>query len=542
MRTCLLRVRLESSSAGIPTRSRWAQLTIDCAPMGSQTAFGPFLFDRDNFTLSRDGRPQPIGVRSGALLKALLEADGTAVSKLDLTRQAWPGLAVEASNLTVQVAALRKTLGTKTDGQNWIVTVPRLGYRLLRSDSGTRDETGSAGPPALAVLPFVTIGGESAQGYFADGVVEDIITALSRFRSFSVVARNSSFVYRDRSIDVRQVGRELGVRYVLEGSVRRVSDRLRITVQLVEASSGGHIWAEHFDGSVDDVFDMQDRITEKVVGVIGPQIRMAEVARSRRKRPDTLDAYDLYLQALPKVFGKLPEENVNAYQLLSRALELDPAYAPALVHAAFVLEIRHSMGWPALTDDDVPKCLELARRAIASAAGDATVLGLAAIVLVGVGSEYDRGLALAGSALRANPNNHLAITTAAVTHLRCGSLTECIRLAQRAAELSPNDFGAHWPLTTIAMALIMLGKHEDALPWAERSLAANPEFEATYWSLIASNAYLGRMSEAQKYLAMLQAIRPVSAERILRGQDNFRDPRRIEAVVDGMIMAGLPER
>jgi TolB-like protein len=183
--------------------------------------------------------------------------------------------------------------------------------------------------PSLAVLPFQNISGDVEQDYFADGVVEDIITALSRFKSFAVVARNSSFIYKGRAVDVRQVAKELGVRYVLEGSVRRAGNRLRITAQLVEAAGGAHLWADRFDGAVEDIFDVQDRITESVVGVVEPQIRRAEIQRSRRKRPESLDAYDLYLRALSKLYTSLPDENAEAYSQMVQALALEPNILPS---------------------------------------------------------------------------------------------------------------------------------------------------------------------------------------------------------------------
>ena len=196
------------------------------------------------------------------------------------------------------------------------------------------------------MLPFANLGGDPEQDYFADGVVDDIITALSRFRSFAVIARNSSFVYKGRAVDVRQVAQELGVRYVLEGSVRRAGDRLRITAQLVDGATGAHLWAEHFDGALDDVFDFQDRITESVAMLVEPQIQSAEIARSRRERPGSIAAYDIYLQALPKINDETSSENAEAHALLTEALALEPDNALLLAHTAWALAHRTAMGWP----------------------------------------------------------------------------------------------------------------------------------------------------------------------------------------------------
>ena len=214
---------------------------------------------------------------------------------------AWPGTAVEESNLSVQIASLRKLLGPSPDGGEWIATIPRVGYRFVAEPEAAvpaQTQAARSEPviPSLAVLPFQNLSGDPEQDYFADGVVEDIITALSRFKSFAVIARNSRFVYKGRAVDVRQVAKELGVRYVLEGSVRRAGDRLRITAQLVDGVTGAHLWADKFDGAVEDVFDFQDRITESVATVVEPHIQTAEIERSRRERPRSIAAYDIYLQ------------------------------------------------------------------------------------------------------------------------------------------------------------------------------------------------------------------------------------------------------
>ena len=278
--------------------------------------------------------------------------------------------------------------------------------------------------PSLAVLPFQNMSGDAEQEYFADGIVEDIITALSRFKSFAVVARNSSFVYKGRAVDVRQAAKELGVRYVLEGSVRRAGARLRITAQLVEASAGAHLWAERFDGSIDDVFDVQDRITENVVAVVEPQIRRAEIERSRRKHPEDLDAYDLYLRALGNTFPAGPEENAEAYQLMIRAVGLEPNYAPFLAGAAWALEIRIIMSWPPLTSDDRTACLDLVHRALAHAQGDPAVLAQCGSSLIAIGHDYHRGLQIIANAVEANPNHQMVMIWAAIAKLHCGDLEE----------------------------------------------------------------------------------------------------------------------
>ena len=270
--------------------------------------FGPFRLDISAEILFRGADPMPVGRRAVAVLRALLERPGRPVSKDALMQAAWPGLAVEEGNLTVQIAALRRVLGEEPGADRWIETLPRRGYRfvgsVVASNEAVLSTPTTAGPPPLlsdrpsiAVLPFQNMSEAPGQDYFADGMVEEIITALSRIRRLFVIARNSTFTYKDRAVDVRQVGKELGVSYVLEGSVRRVGNRIRIAAQLLDATSGAHLWADRFDGTIEDVFELQDNVASAVAGVIEPTLEREEYRRSIRRPTDDLTAYDLYLQA-----------------------------------------------------------------------------------------------------------------------------------------------------------------------------------------------------------------------------------------------------
>lgn len=243
-------------------------------------AFGPFEYDPGSQSLLRDSIPVPIGYRAGLLLEALLKRPGETITKAELLDAAWPGLAVEDNNLSVQLTALRKVLAKRTDGSEWIIAVPRVGYRF--APIGSRAVVAEEPIPSLAVLPFANLGGDPGQDYFADGIVDDLIAALARFKSFRVVARNSSFVFKGRSVDIRDAARKLGVRYILEGSVRSAGGKLRVTAQLIDGQSGTQLWSRTFNGTLDDVFDVQDRITESVATVIEPKIQLAEIERARR--------------------------------------------------------------------------------------------------------------------------------------------------------------------------------------------------------------------------------------------------------------------
>src|SRR5690348_11218259 len=301
-------------------------------------AFGPFRLDIRRRMLSRDGTLLPLLPRSLEILCVLAASPGQVISKDELMAKVWPGLVVEENTIQVHVSALRKALGEDIGGQRYIVTIPAIGYRFIANGS---EHAGAQGPadagaalalpdkPSIAVMPFDNMSGDREQDYFADGMVEDIITALSRLKWLFVIARNSTFTYKGRSVDIRQVGRELGVRYVLEGSVRKAGDRVRITAQLIDAETSAHIWADRYDRAVHDIFALQDEITLSTVAAIEPSVRQAEIERARRKRPESLDAYDLVLRATPLVDTGMPEGALQAVPLLERALLLEPNYALA---------------------------------------------------------------------------------------------------------------------------------------------------------------------------------------------------------------------
>ena len=505
-------------------------------------SFGPFTLDRDNGTLSRGGKGVALGQHGVALLGALLDAHGLVVEKSSLMAAGWPGKFVEEGNLTVQVASLRRALGERIDGQEWIVTVPRVGYRLIQAGAGSGDpELESASRlPALVVLPFNNLGGVPEQEYFADGMVEDLITALSRFRNFVVMSRNSAFVYRGRAVDVRQVARELGATYVLEGGVQRAGKMLRITAQLVDGETGGALWAERFDGAIDDVFDMQDRVCARVAATIEPTVTLAEIARSRRVRPDSLEAYDLYLQALPHMHVELPEANAAGYRLANQAIDLAPNYAPALSLASWFLEHRVHMGWPLLHVDDVARFAELTERAVANTGDDARLLAASGYILM-VAKQFDRGYALTRRALELNPNNFMVLSGAGVVDLHIGSVDDALKYFMRAIELSTREVRAYVTLSGIAHMKMYQGDYQEALHWAERSMAVNARFPPTHWMSIAANAHLGHMDEARRLLAAFLALEPkVTLRSIHDGQPN-KYPDRTAATEAGLRLAGLPE-
>jgi TolB-like protein len=509
-----------------------------------ETTFGPFVLDRSRMALLQDGKAVAVGQRGYALLSALVEADDT-VSKTQLMEAAWPGTAVEEGNLTVQVAALRKALGKRADGSEWIVTVPRVGYRLVRGRSIGAEEQVGASPaarhrPSVAVLPFQNLSADGGQEFFADGIVEDIITALSRFKGFAVIARNSSFVYKGRAVDVRQVGRELGVRYVLEGGVRRGGDRLRVTAQLVDAETGAHIWARTFDGKVEDVFTFQDEITASVAGIVYPKIEQAEAERVRRKPPESLDAYELTLRGIELWRTVREPENREAVRLLLRALDLDPEYGLALAALGHVLQYRMTADWPNATANDAKLCLEMTERSLRVADRDGIAQAMAGVTFTNNFGLYDRGVALLESALELNPNSATVQVCSSIGFLHAGDIAMSLSCAHRSIELSPGDPGQHWALTAISHAHMALGQFEQALRWADKSLAVNPDFDCTYWMLVAGNAKLDRDNEAQRWLSEFRTLRPDVTVQSIRQSQPKRYPDRMANILEGLATAGLP--
>ncbi len=501
--------------------------------------FGPFTLTAN--ALLRRGMAIPLGGRALAVLTVLARADGQVVSKAALMAQVWPGMTVEDGNLTVQIAGLRRALGQMPDGQDWIGTVPRVGYRLISGVAASPALPPISILPSLAVLPFQNLGGDAGQDYFADGVVEDIITALSRFKSFAVIARNSSFVYKGHAVDVRQVAKDLGVRYVLEGSVRRAGAKLRISAQLVDGMTGVHLWAQNFDGPVEDIFDVQDRITEGVVALVEPQIQRAEIQRSRRERPESLDVYDLYLRALPNAYDPRPDANAQAIALFERVIALDPNFAPGRAMAAQMYLLRVAMQFAGADESDAKTAIAHARAALALTRDDPMVVAHSGLVLLQVGREFDTGLGLLLLAVSENPNSAELLNLAGIGFLLGGDLTQAADYLQRALRLEPNGFGTHWQLTGMAHIRMAEGRYDDALDWALRSQAINAGYDATHWMLIAANAYLGHWDEAHKYLGALQKISPgISLSRIRLGQKP-RDPHRIDVLIEGMRLAGLAE-
>jgi adenylate cyclase len=394
--------------------------------------------------------------------------------------------------------------------------------------------------PSIAVLPFQNMSGDPEQEYFADGIVEDIITALSRFKSFFVIARNSSFTYKGRAVDIRQVGRELGVRYVLEGSIRKSGNRVRITGQLIEAATGNHIWADKFEGNLEDVFDLQDKITETVVGAIEPSLTMAEIRRSSFKPTTSLDAYDLYLRALSHHYAQTRESVDEALRLLDKAIALDPDYAFAKAYAAYIYVLQSTQSWA--TPDDISKGGRLAHEALLSSRDEPTTIAFAAHALAWLTRDYDTALAAMDRAIYLNPNSAQILRRSAFVRTWVSDADRAIDEFSRSVSLSPADPEIGYSLGGLASAFLIKGDYEKALEYARRSAREMPRWIPA-WRIVAVAAVkTDRLQEAQEAARRILLLSPhFSVSEVRRRGYMFRDEWVREMMFDGLRKAGLPE-
>src|SRR6266849_2078736 len=397
--------------------------------------------------------------------------------------------------------------------------------------------------PSIAVLPFQNMSGDPEHDYFSDGMVEDIITALSHFKALFVIARNSSFTYKGRAVDVKQVGRELGVRYVLEGSVRKAANRVRITGQLVDAATGAHLWAERFDGGLGDIFDLQDQVTESVVGAIAPAVEKAEIERAKRKPTESLDAYALYLRGLARFF-QLGNRQANdeALRLFNSAIELDPDFAAAYGRAALCYVIAKINGWISDAANEIAEATRLAQRAVELGKDDAIALGAGGWALAHDARDLGGGAALIDRALVLNSNLAEAWAYSGWVKNWLGEPEAAIERFARAMRLNPLDPRMSAIRSGTAHAHFFLGRYDEAVSWAAMALQDNPDYQPGLRIAAASNAMAGRLDEAHKAVARLRQLNPalrVSTLKDMRGP--YRRAEDLSRYEEGLRQAGLPE-
>ena len=418
-------------------------------------------------------------------------------------------------------------------------------YRVQLGGTPAKERPTLALPdkPSIAVLPFQNMSGDPEQEYFADGIVEEIITALSRFRSLFVIARNSSFTYKGRAVDVKQIGRELGARYVLEGSVRKASNRVRITGQLIDTLKGVHLWADRFEGTLEDIFDLQDKVTASVVAAIAPKLEQAEIERAKRTPTENLNAYDYFLRGLASLYQLTNQEaHAEALRLFNRAIELDPEFASAYGMAAWCYVRPKASGWMIDPANEIAETARLARRAVELGKDDAVALAASGSALAYVVGDLDTGVALIDRALALNPNLAAAWYFGGWVKIWLGEPDAAIERLARAMRLSPLDPQMPRMQTAMASAHFFAGRHDEASSWMEMALREAPDFLTGLRISAASNALAGRLESARKAVTRLQELHP--ALRVSNFKDTagpYRRPEDLAKYEDALRKAGLPE-
>ena len=468
------------------------------------------------------------GVNVAARLEALADPGGICVSarvqedsagRLDL---AFDDLGEQQlKNIARPVRVYRVRMGPPTSGQH-----------AGRKPAVQAAPLALPGKPSIAVLPFQNMSGDPEQEYFADGMVEEIITALSRIRWLFVIARNSSFTYKGQMVDVKQVGRELGVRYVLEGSVRRGGNRVRITGQLIDAETGAHLWADRFDGSLEDVFDLQDKIALSVAGVIEPALQAAETARSAGRPTSDLTAYDFYLRALAALYPMTQERILEALGLFEQAIAIDPRYGLALSWAA-ICHINFALHrWGEAPDANRRKAGDLARQALDVGENDSGVLGCAAFVLANLGEDIGTMIGLVDRALALNPSFARGWQQSGQIRLLAGQHDLAIEHVETALRLSPRERPGN-PQSVLGRAYFLKRQFGEAAAKLLLAIQENPGIPVPYRFLAACYAHMGRLDEAQTVVARLRAITPM----VIPTNSPLRNPEDRELLLSGLRMA-----
>jgi adenylate cyclase len=410
----------------------------------------------------------------------------------------------------------------------------------LKDVSSAGDQKPLALPdkPSIAVLAFENMSGDPEQEYFADGMVEEIITALSRFKSLFVIARNSSFTFKGRAVDIKEVGRRLGVRYVLEGSVRKASGKVRISGQLIDAITGAHIWADRFERDLTDVFALQDEVTVAVVSAIQPKLLQTEIALAARRRPENLTAYDFYLRALPQFYLATREGIAEATKLAYRALELDPRFGLVAALAALCHMNNVAFGYAVDPQFERKEAVRLLHLALSIDDGDPDILGMAAVTSAYIVGDCDSEIEMADRAVALNPNSYFAWSGRGHVYRIAGLPEEAVRSYERAIRMSPVDPRLQYAFSGIAMTLIELRRFDEAIAAGKKALRQNPALGGGYHCLASAFAHLGRDAEAREAAARVLELDPAFT---ISARIGRRRQSHVKLLIEGLRKAGLPE-
>jgi transcriptional regulator with AAA-type ATPase domain/TolB-like protein/Flp pilus assembly protein TadD len=414
------------------------------------------------------------------------------------------------------------------------------GEDVERTETSVGLAGGRRGRPSIAVLPFHVESADPGQGYFGDGIAEDIVGALASLRELLVISRSSTLRYRGEQVDVRVVGRAVGARYVLSGSMRRSGPRMRVSVELAETTNGAVIWASHFDGASDDLFALQDQIAKRVVGTLAPQVREAELRRALRKHPDNLAAYDCVLRGMAQLYQLNRTDFAEARTWLERAITLDPAYATPYALLAIWHAIRIGQGWSADTVADNAEMLRLSTAAIARDSYDATALVLCGHAKSILRYEFDEAIGLFDRALEASPSSAIAWTRSGPTYAYIGNPDEAIRRVEQGLHLSPLDIHIFLPHTILCLAYYVAGQHDEAARWGRKAREENPQYTATLRLLAATLAAAGNTVEAHAIGRELLVADPNFQVRRFVEAYAIRDPARRDRLAEHLRQAGLP--
>ena len=508
-------------------------------------AFDDYALDRERRELRRGQVLLNLEPKVFDLLAYLIEQRDRVVSRDDLIASVWDGRIVSESALASCINAARTAIADDGTNQRLIKTVPRKGIRFVgtvheveQTEAKRVVPAGLALPekPSIAVLPFQNLSSDPDQEYFADGIVDDIITGLSRIRWLFVIARNSSFAYKGKALGVTQVGRELGVRYILDGTVRKSGDRVRVSTQLIEAESAVHLWGERYERQLQDIFALQDEITLSVLGAIEPSLRKAEIERVKRKRPDNLDAYDLVLQAMPLVQSHIAQDALLAIPHLNKALELQPDYTLAHAMLAWCYHFRFSRA--GLREGDRLAAIRHARSAIVGG-DDATALGMAGFVISLDEHDHATAINIFDRALSLSPSNIFALSCSALVLSWLGEPEKAIERATSAIRLSPFDFLNYLAYNALAVAHFHTAAFEQSFEAASKSVQFNPRFSVSRAFLTASLVELGRMSDAEAEAQRVLALDPSFSVKQFAVTVGI-EPSVYEPLAAAWIKAGLP--
>jgi len=514
--------------------------------------FEEYAFDTDCRELHRGADVVSIAPQVFDLFEYLIRNRERVVTKDDLISAVWHGRIVSDAALTTRLNAARIALGDSGQEQRLIKTLPRKGFRFVGQVQEAQRPAGTTAAdnpielprpaltlpdkPSIAILPFQNMSGDPDQDYFADGMVDEITTALSRFKSLFVIARNSSFTYKGRAVDIKQVGRELGVRYVLEGSVRKAAGKVRITGQLIDAMTGAHLWADRFEGDLSDVFALQDEVTVNVVSAIQPKLLQTEMDLAVR-RSNNLSAYDLCLRA-QHLQSWTRSGSAESLRLASRALEIDPrsCFAATLAGECHLRNVRQ--GWAADRKSEIAEGFRYLRLAL-SIDGNATLaLSMLGRATAGFSGDFDTAREMVDRAVTLNPNSFRAWEERGWAYLVAGQFEEAIRSFERRIRLSPFDPLLFATFAGMGVAFIGLRRFDKAVSAARKAVSQNPLFAFAYSCLASALAHLGREAEAREAVAALLEHDPDFriSERIVRG-----DAVGLQLYVEGLRKAGLPE-